>query len=145
MNRDGSVRDKKYYIMNKEEILKNWQNSGLLEGLLDEEQVCCSQILEESAIHVIKLEKENNKDSEFLRCCTLIFPLIRRIFSDFRKNDIPSEGIKSIIDSSKIFEDLVISYKDQKKSDREYYLEIDLESALIAKFSSNYIKKYNES
>ena len=68
-------------------IIKNWENSGLLEGLNVGKKQNIAQLLENQASHMLN---EVTLDSSAGRFDTVAFPMVRRIFSRLLANEIVS-------------------------------------------------------
>lgn len=68
-------------------IIKNWENSGLLEGLNTGKKQNIAQLLENQASHMLN---EVTLDSSAGRFDTVAFPMVRRIFSRLLANEIVS-------------------------------------------------------
>lgn len=68
-------------------IIKNWENSGLLEGLNTGKKQSIAQLLENQASHMLN---EVTLDSSAGRFDTVAFPMVRRIFSRLLANEIVS-------------------------------------------------------
>ena len=68
-------------------IIRNWENSGLLEGLNTGKKQNIAQLLENQASHMLN---EVTLDSSAGRFDTVAFPMVRRIFSRLLANEIVS-------------------------------------------------------
>jgi len=68
-------------------IIKNWEQSGLLEGLNTGKKQNIAQLLENQASHMLN---EVTLDSSAGRFDTVAFPMVRRIFSRLLANEIVS-------------------------------------------------------
>lgn len=68
-------------------IIKNWEQSGLLEGLSTGKKQNIAQLLENQASHMLN---EVTLDSSAGRFDTVAFPMVRRIFSRLLANEIVS-------------------------------------------------------
>lgn len=71
----------------RKEIIKNWEQSGLLEGLQGQKKSNIAQLLESQASHMLN---EVTLDSSAGRFDTVAFPMVRRIFSRLLANEIVS-------------------------------------------------------
>lgn len=71
----------------RKEIIKNWDQSGLLEGLGGQKKSNIAQLLESQASHMLN---EVTLDSSAGRFDTVAFPMVRRIFSRLLANEIVS-------------------------------------------------------
>ena len=71
----------------RREIVSNWDNSGLLEGLGGAKKSNIAQLLENQASHMLN---EVTLDSSAGRFDTVAFPMVRRIFSRLLANEIVS-------------------------------------------------------
>ncbi len=71
----------------RKEIIKNWEQSGLLEGLGGQKKSNIAQVLENQASHMLN---EVTLDSSAGRFDTVAFPMVRRIFSRLLANEIVS-------------------------------------------------------
>jgi hypothetical protein len=71
----------------RKEIVKNWDKSGLLEGLQGPKKSTIAQLLENQASHMLN---EVTLDSSAGRFDTVAFPMVRRIFSRLLANEIVS-------------------------------------------------------
>ena len=68
-------------------IVKNWENSGLLEGTRGVKKSNIAQLLENQAQHMLN---EVTLDSSAGRFDTVAFPIVRRVFSRLLANEIVS-------------------------------------------------------
>lgn len=68
-------------------IIKNWENSGLLEGLQGQPKSHIAQLLENQASAMLN---ETTLDASAGRFDTVAFPMVRRIFSRLLANEIVS-------------------------------------------------------
>jgi hypothetical protein len=71
----------------RKEIIKNWEQSGLLENLNGQRKANIAQLLESQASHMLN---EVTLDSSAGRFDTVAFPMVRRIFSRLLANEIVS-------------------------------------------------------
>jgi len=71
----------------RKQIIKNWDNSGLLEGLNGNKKANIAQLLENQASHMLN---EVTLDSSAGRFDTVAFPMVRRIFSRLLATEIVS-------------------------------------------------------
>lgn len=71
----------------RKEIIKNWEQSGLLEHLNGQKKSNIAQLLENQASHMLN---EVTLDSHAGRFDTVAFPMVRRIFSRLLANEIVS-------------------------------------------------------
>jgi hypothetical protein len=71
----------------RKQIIKNWDNSGLLEGLNGNKKANIAQLLENQASHMLN---EVTLDSSAGRFDTVAFPMVRRIFSRLLASEIVS-------------------------------------------------------
>ena len=71
----------------RKQIIRNWDNSGLLEGLNGNKKAHIAQLLENQASHMLN---EVTLDSSAGRFDTVAFPMVRRIFSRLLASEIVS-------------------------------------------------------
>lgn len=71
----------------RKQIVRNWDNSGLLEGLNGHKKANIAQLLENQASHMLN---EVTLDSSAGRFDTVAFPMVRRIFSRLLASEIVS-------------------------------------------------------
>jgi len=71
----------------RKQIVKNWENSGLLEGIAGQKKANIAQLLENQASHMLN---EVTLDSSAGRFDTVAFPMVRRIFSRLLASEIVS-------------------------------------------------------
>src|ERR1035437_3124796 len=68
-------------------IIRNWEKSGLLEGLATSKKSSIAQLLENQASNMLN---ETTLDASAGRFDTVAFPMVRRIFSRLLANEIVS-------------------------------------------------------
>lgn len=71
----------------RKQVIKNWEQSGLLEGLNGNKKANIAQLLENQASHMLN---EVTLDSSAGRFDTVAFPMVRRIFSRLLAAEIVS-------------------------------------------------------
>jgi len=122
----------------KKIIEKSWENSGLLEGLEEEEKVICSVLLEKAADLLLLKQINLYWNPKKPNITILLFPIIRRIFGQLLTKEKSAEEASELIDIEKIIYEVNIECKNFAPNLDDPYT--DHEAKMCVDYCMEYIK-----
>ena len=114
----------------EDEIITRWQESGLLDGLTNEQKVILAPLYDSMAKHIISLNIIN-KDYGQRNIETVIFPIMYRV--------IKKGG--TIQEITTLYQNVVDFFNENENIEVESFYNVDVEVELCALFVENYLEK----